>query len=134
MSPKKNLKTFIIFFLYFLSYFLYYLSLEKCSLGFDICCLKKEWIKKKLIQIILSSIIESILYVLIYFKLISKKHFIHFIVVFVIFYKFSHGKDFDNHGFFNFIGFFSISIILAFFLIVIIKLASLIKKKKIIFL
>ena len=103
-------------------------------MGFDICCLKKEWIKNKLIQIILSSIIESILYVLIYFKLISKKHFIHFIVVFVIFYKFSHGKDFDNHGFFNFIGFFSISIILAFFLIVIIKLASLIKKKKIIFL
>ena len=36
-----------IFFL--LTYFLYYLSLEKCLLGFIICCLKINWIKKNLV-------------------------------------------------------------------------------------
>ena len=126
---NKIFKNIIIFFLFFLSYYLYYLSLEKCTIGFDICCRKRKWIKKKLIQIILSSIIASILYVFIFFGLISTKHLIHFITVFKIFYKLSNGKDFDDHGFYNFIGYFSVSLTLTIILVFIIKIKSLIKKK-----
>ena len=126
---NKIFKNIIIFFLFFLSYYLYYLSLEKCTIGFDICCRKRKWIKKKLIQIILSSIISSILYIFIFFGLISTKHLIHFIIVFIIFYKFSNGKDFDDHGFYNFIGYFSISLTLTIILVFIIKIKSFIKKK-----
>ena len=113
-----------------LSYFLYYLSLEKCLLGFDKCCLKINWIKKKLVYLVLSSINTSFLLVLIYFGLISKKNLIHFIIVFILFYNYSHGQDFDDHGFYNIFGFFSFSIILSIISVSIINILILIKKRK----
>ena len=42
----------------------------------------------------------------IYFRLISNKNLAHFIIVFILFYNYSHEQDFDDHGFYNFLGFF----------------------------
>ena len=97
--------------LFILSYYLYYLSLEKCLEGIARCSLKLHWINVKLAEAILSSIILSVLIEFIFFKIISKLHFIHIIIFLIISYQFSNGKDFDNHGFFNFFG-----VILSFFL------------------
>ena len=99
---------FIIIFLFVLSYYLYYLSLEKCFDGEAKCCLKTKWIKKKVIQEIVSSIIVSFLFELMLLKIISKLHLFHFFVIIMYFYKYSHGIDFDNHGYFNLLGFIAI--------------------------
>ena len=90
--------------IFIISYYLYYLSLEKCLDGIAKCSLKIHWINVKLVEAIVSSIILSILIELIFYKFISKLHFIHIILFLIISYKFSNGKDFDNHGFFNFFG------------------------------
>ena len=118
---KKTKKTFNItkifinllpIILYILSYILYYLSLEKCLEGFDICCNKKSYIQKKLFQLVLSSFIISILIESIIYKYTSKIHLIHLSITFICFYKYSHGKDFEDHGFFNFFGFFTITFLI----------------------
>lgn len=106
---NKNLILFIIsLFIYFISYFLYYLSLEKCTDGFDQCGIKNKWILTKLIEAISSSIILSFLIEAIIFKIISKFHFLHIIIIHSFLFKYSHGIDFHDHGFFNFIGSFII--------------------------
>ena len=109
---KKKLSKLYIFFkskyliFFFVSfYYLYYLSLEKCYLGIDKCGLKSKWIKTKVLQLFISSEILTFLTELIFYNLISKKHFIHIIIIFMIFYKYSHGKYFEDHGYFNFIFF-----------------------------
>ena len=66
----------------------------------------------------------------IYFRLISNKNLAHFIIVFILFYNYSHEKDFDDYGFYNFLGFFSLSIILSIVLVLIINILILIKKRK----
>ena len=88
-----------------LSYYLYYLSLEKCFEGFDECGIKLKWIKKKIIEEILSCLITSILIELMIYNLISKFHLIHFFIIFMLFYEYSHGMDFHDHGYFNIQGF-----------------------------
>ena len=93
--------------LFIFSYILYYLSLEKCFDGFDICCNKKRFIQMKLFQLILSSFIISFLIESMFYNYTSKFNLIHLVIVFTCFYKYSHGKDFDDHGFFNFFGIFA---------------------------
>ena len=112
-----------------ISYYLYYLSLEKCFEGFDICCNKIEFIKIKLIQLILSSLITSILIELIFYHFISKLNFIHLIIIYLKFYKYSHGKDFNDHGFFNFYGNLVICILILISLLPFNGLLYFIKKK-----
>jgi hypothetical protein len=103
---KRNFKYYITnVFLFSMSYYLFYLSLEKCFEGEDICCLRIKWIKKKLIEEIISSILISILFELIILKFLSKFHLIHFIITFFLFYRYSHGIDFEDHGKYNLIGF-----------------------------
>lgn len=134
---KKSLKKkyiniiFVILYLFFfmISYYLYYLSLEKCFEGFDICCNKIEFIKVKLIQLILSSLITSILIELIFYHFISKLNFIHLIIIYFKFYKYSHGKDFNDHGFFNFYGTLVICILILISLLPFNGLLYFIKKK-----
>ena len=98
---KKNKFALIMF---FVSYYLFFLSLEKCYEGEDRCCKKWKWIKKKLNQETISCIIISILFELIILKILSIFHFLHFIVVFIGFYRYSHGILFDDHGDYNFFG------------------------------
>jgi hypothetical protein len=66
--------------LFFISYFLYYLALEKCMQGIFECGKKIEWINRKLIQAILSSVIIGILLELMILRLITKLHLIHIFI------------------------------------------------------
>ena len=83
-------------------YKLYYSSLEGCNLGEDICSDKQKWIKLKVREEVDSSIIMAIFVQLMIFKILSKLHLIHVVVIFLIFYLYSHGYEFPDHGFFNF--------------------------------
>ena len=104
----KLIKNHYIKFLFLLSYYLFFLSLEKCLDGWDECCTKINWIKLKLIQILLSIFILTILIELIFLGYLSKLNLIHIIIVYILFYNYSHGRDFDNHGFYNLTGSFLI--------------------------
>lgn len=114
---RNILKNAFIFPVFLISYYLYYLSLEKCYEGADKCCQKLEWIKKKVIQEFSSCLLVVILLQLIFYKVISRFHLIHLIIVFFSFYKYSHGYVFNDHGYFNFIAFIAVcTIIIIFFL------------------
>ena len=108
------LKKYYFLILFFSSYFLFYLSLEKCFESIDACCRKEYWIKKKVIEEFLSCLIISLLIELIYYNKISKLNLIHLFIVFSCFYKFSHGLDFDDHGYFNFLFLFIVVFIIIF--------------------
>ena len=125
-----------IYFLFFLSYLLFYLSLEKCLDGIAVCTTKELWIKTKIVEELLSCLIISILIELIFYSVISKLHLFHLAIVLIIFYKYSHGLDFDDHGFFNILGFFIVIIIFLLSYIpfnIFIYLKKIKKKKKYIF-
>ena len=116
-------------FLFLLSYFLYYFSLEKCLEGQIQCSKKHKWIKIKLVEAISSSFILSFIIELMFFKIISKLHLIHFFLVFLSFFIYSHGLEFYDHGLFNILG---VLLILIFIIIVLIPfnfLLYLLKKK-----
>ena len=87
---------------YLLSYYLYFLSLEKCKEGQYKCSQKINWIYKKLVQAIFSSIIMAILFELILLKLATKLHLIHVFIFLINIYIYSHGQYFFDHGFYNF--------------------------------
>jgi hypothetical protein len=97
-------KILILSLMFLMSYFIYFLSLEKCMDGFDICGTKDMWILIKSIEVVLSSLILSILIEGMIFKIISKFHLLHIFFVYIYFFYYSHGIDFHDHGFFNFIG------------------------------
>ena len=99
---KKYLPFIITFNSFLLSYFLYYLSLEPCFGGFDTCVFRKAYIKRKVIESVLSVLINTVLIELMIFKKISKLHLIHFGIAYFLLYKYSNGYDFDDHGLFNF--------------------------------
>ena len=101
---KNNLSTIIILFLISINYCLYYLSLEKCLEGFDICGGKSDWILKKLTQAVISYLISTLLFELMILNKVSKYHLFHIIIIYSYFYYYSHGLDFDDHGYFNFLG------------------------------
>ena len=133
---KKNkkminyiLKNTFIFSIFLISYYLYYLSLEKCNEGADACCQKLKWIKKKVIQEFLSCLLITVLLQLTFYKLISGFHLFHLIIAFFSFYKYSHGYVFDDHGYFNFIGFIGACLIIIIFFLPINWLIYFIKKK-----
>ena len=101
---KNYLNKIILLLLIFLNYYLYYLSLEKCLKGFDVCAQKTKWILKKLTQVFTSYFITSLLFELMILNKISIFHLFHIIIVILYFYNYSHGLDFHDHGYFNFIG------------------------------
>ena len=117
-TKKKNrIFSFIVLCLFFMSYYFYYLSLERCLDGFDICGMKSRWILKKLTQAIISYIMLAVLLELMILKIISKLHLLHIIIIYKLFYNYSHGLDFHDHGYFNFAGFiYIVSLILIIFL------------------
>ena len=96
-------KSFIIF---ILIYFFYILSLEGCYEGEDRCSIKIKWIYLKIIEELVSCIFLVIAFQLMLFQLISRLHLIHLVIIFPLFYAYSHGLEFHDHGFFNFFYFF----------------------------
>ena len=86
---------------FFLCYFAYFLSLLPCNKGEDVCSTKKTWMETKITEEIISASIMTLIIQLIIFNRMSKKHFIHIFLVFSIFYAFSHGYVFPDHGYFN---------------------------------
>ena len=83
---KKNIsKKPFIFALFGLSYYFYFLSLESCLKGEGPCSIDIDWIKKKIIQEIISCAIMIVMTQLILLKKISKYHLIHIIIIFFFF-------------------------------------------------
>ena len=100
---KKLIKPILIFVGFGLSYLLYYLSLESCNDGEGACSTYISWIKLKVIEEIISCILLTIMLQTIIFKIISRIHLIHIIIIFILFYNYRHGLDFVDHGYFNFL-------------------------------
>lgn len=119
-----------IYISFFISYLLYIFSLEKCTEGMDECPRNINWIKRKVKQIIFSCLIMMILIELIIYKKISHLHLIHIIFVFLIFYSYSHGIDFEDHGFYNLKGYFVLFFALVIIFLPINGFIYLIQKKK----
>ena len=111
---KKYLK-YLFISLFLISYFLFFLSLEKCNEGWDECCIKIKWIKLKLIQALSSIAILIVLFELMFFNILSRLNLIHILIMFFLFYNYSNGKDFNDHGYYNIIG--CILIIIIFFIV-----------------
>ena len=99
---KKYFKNAFISLIFFLMYLLFFLSLEKCTEGAEICSVKFGWIRKKLKEEIFSVILLEIIFQLMIYKIISKKHLIHIIIIFIVLFLFNHGLEFYDHGYFNF--------------------------------
>ena len=74
--------------------------------------------------------INSILFELILFRKLSKFHIIHFIFIFSCFYQYSHDLLFDDHGYYNFVGFFIILLIIVITAFTIIKLINIFTKNR----
>ena len=94
--------------LFFISYFLYFISLERCYDGEDICSNNQFWVARVVITLVISIIINSILFILLIFNKVSPLNLIHFIIIFILFYQYSHETLSDDHGYYNFVGFFSL--------------------------
>jgi len=111
------------FFLIIISYFYYYLSLEACFKGEAKCSLLYSWQISKIYQELKSCFLMALFLELIFYKFISKLHLVHCILVFLLFYIYSHGMVFEDHGYYNFIYFFIITALLI--LIISFKIESL---------
>ena len=118
---KKKIKLFInnysAGFIYAISYIIYLFSLEGCFKGDDICGNNMKWIHTKLTQIIISSEIIVYLIVRILFYKSPKIHLIHLVIVFLLFYQYSHNYYFYDHGMYNIIVFIFVLIINLFVLL-----------------
>ena len=118
---KKKIKLFInnysAGFIYGISYIIYLFSLEGCFKGDDICGNNMKWIYTKLTQIIISSEIIVYLIVRILFYKSPKIHLIHLVIVFLLFYQYSHNYYFYDHGMYNIIVFIFVLIINLFVLL-----------------
>lgn len=113
-KKKTNSKYYyniISFLAFLLSYYFYFLSLEKCSEDWGKCSTKAAWIRKKLIQSLISIIIISLLFELIILKIISRWNLLHLLFVSTFFFNYSNGRDFNDHGHYNFLGCFIIFIL-----------------------
>ena len=118
---KNNKKSLIVNLfsgiIFIISYFLYFFSLEGCYEGENVCSTKKIWITHKILEEVISCILIEIMLELIIFKIISSLHFIHIIIYFFSCLYYSHGKIFDNHGYYNFIYFFILLLLLTIILL-----------------
>ena len=113
-----------------ISYFYYYSSLEVCLKGQEVCSTLIEWQLIKVNQEFKSCILMAFIFELMFYKLLSYLHLIHFIFVLIAFYIYSHGMEFEDHGYYNFIYFFIIIILIIILLIPFNILVYIIRKKK----
>ena len=127
----KNVRKELIGLLLFLiTYLYYYLSLEACVKGESVCSIQLEWQMTKILQEFKSCLLMVFILELIFYKLFSKLHLIHFLVIFSLFYIYSHGIEFEDHGFYNFIYYFIIITLIIILIIPFNFLFYIIKKKK----
>ena len=96
----------------------------------DECQNNIDWIQTKVKEVIFSCLIMVILIELILYKKICKLHLIHIIFSFIFFYLYSHGLDFEDHGYFNFKGYLILFIIFIILFLPFNLLIYLIQKKK----
>ena len=102
---------------FYFSYFFYVFSLEGCHRGEDFCSRELKWMMRKVFEEIISCIIMTLMIQLILFKKISRFHLIHIIIFFFVFFIYSHGLDFPDHGYFNFFYYFILLLILTLLII-----------------
>ena len=69
--------------------------------------------KKKIIEVVIFCLIILVLIELIFYRIISVLNLIHLSLFYILIYLYSHGIDFEDHGYYNFVG--SIAIILFIF-------------------
>ena len=109
---NKNAKIYTYishFFLFFFTYLFYFLSLRGCTEGEDICTSKHiTWIKIVIVELIISIIMGSISLVLIIYNRVSSLNLIHFMIMFILLYEYSNGTIAEDHGYYNFVSFFSL--------------------------
>ena len=107
-TPKKRvliflnnskIKNVLYLILFLLTYLLFFLSLGKCDLGKVDCPRKVSWMILKIVELMISCIILFTLIELIFYGKISRFHVIHIIIIFSLLYEYSHGFEFDDHGF-----------------------------------
>lgn len=98
----KIIFRYLYIFGFFLAYIFYYLGLEKCYDGFDLCSIKTNWIYKKICEVIISCFIIVLLIELIFYKIISPINLLHCLSFYIISFIYSHGYDFEDHGYYNF--------------------------------
>ena len=96
----------------------------------DECPKYIDWMQTKVKEVIFSCLIMVILFELILYKKLSKLHLIHIIFSFFFFYSYSHGLDFEDHGYFNFKGYLILFIIFIILFLPFNVLIYLIQKKK----
>ena len=70
--------------------------------------MNNTWISTILVNLIISIIISTILFLLILYNKVSPLNLIHFIITFILFYKSSHLTFAFDHGYYNFVGFFAL--------------------------
>ena len=127
-------KTYFVFslkyFPFFLVYLFYYSSLKKCHSGEAICSFRLDWIMRRVREEIYSCILMALIIQLMIFNILSKKHLIHMIAIFALFYVYSHGMYFHDHGYYNFYFYF---VVLSIIIIILIPLDCILfyNKKKI---
>ena len=135
INIKNFKKELLTLFLFIIVYLYYYLSLEACSKGEEICSVLFKWQTTKIYQELKSCFLFVFILEIGFYKMIAKLHLIHFVLVFFLFYIYSHGTTFNDHGYFNFIFFFIIAtLIIILFIPFNILLYILRKKRKIFFL
>ena len=93
----------------------------------EICSQKFEWIIKKVKQEIISCILMTIMIQLMIFCIVPKKHLVHIIIVFIFFFNYSHGLNFDDHGYFNF---FYYCVLISLFSTILMPFDYILKQKK----
>ena len=131
LTKAEKIKEGFIILLSILSYILYYLSLGGCD-GTQTECLKNSNIAYYYFLVnycFLSAAIVSLIFFLMWSKIISKFHLIHLIIVFGIFFMSDTGSTLMHHGIYNIIGFTIFLICYSSFLIIIIKIQEILNKK-----
>ena len=108
------------FIIFLIAYILYYLSLERCLDGEELCGNNMKWIYKKLRELIISCELISFLFLSIVFNYSSKLHLIHILIIFALFFLYSHELYFYDHGMYNFV-FFVLLFIVNVFIILLFK-------------
>ena len=122
------MKEFVGLILFCIVYYYYYLSLEKCFKGQENCSLLIDWQFVKVNQEVKACILTVFILEFLFYNLLSRLHLIHFVLVFSMFYRYSHGVEFDDHGYYNFIYFFIIVFLLIIFLLPLIFIIYIIRK------
>jgi len=130
MKFKTNLKLMIK---YLIGTYMYYLSLSPinsdsmtCFRNYNLHCIMiiAKWVFSSSCLIIFTS------YIIIYHKIYSKFHFFNIILLYIILYLIDHNAQIVKHGFYNFIGFIIITIILIIISLYVFMLINLFRKSR----